>query len=118
MNKRIRNRSIVILAITVFSILMFSGIPPSLAGLKKNIRLGLDLQGGTQLVLQVKVEDALRTTTDQAVSNLTSQLEKDGITVRQVLRTADDKFEARGVDPAKDSDFRNIISGTFPEWDI
>lgn len=118
MNKRIRTRSIVILAITVVCIVLFAGFPPSLAGLKKKIRLGLDLQGGTQLVLEVQVEDALKATADQTVENLQEQLKKDNIPFRQVIRTENDKFEARGVEPAQDSAFRNLVSGTFPEWEI
>ena len=118
MNKRIRTRSIVILAITVVSILLFSGFPPSLAGLKKNIRLGLDLKGGTQVILQVRVDEAIRATTDQTVQSLLDQLAKDNIQVRQIIRTANDTLEAKGVDPTRDSDFRNLISGTYPDWDI
>jgi preprotein translocase subunit SecD len=118
MNKRIRNRSIVILAITAVSILLVAGVPPSLAGLKKNIRLGLDLKGGTQLVLEVRVDEAIRATTDQTVQAVQDQLSKDNISVRQVTRVANDKFEARGVDPTRDADFRNMISGSYPEWDI
>mgnify|MGYP003350932411 CR=1 FL=1 len=48
MNTRIRNRSIVIVLITIGAVLAFAGLPPGPAGLKKNIRLGLDLKGGTQ----------------------------------------------------------------------
>lgn len=118
MNKRIRVRSIVILVVIVLSILLFAGVPPSIEGLKKNVRLGLDLQGGSQMVLQVNVEDAIRATTDQTIESLRTQLEKDGITVRQIARTEVDILEARGVDPAKDTAFRNIIEGTFPDFDI
>ncbi len=118
MNKRIRVRVIVILAITALSIVLFSGFPPSMEGLKKNIRLGLDLKGGTQLVLEVRVEEALRSTTDQTVQALLAQLQKDNITVRQITRTANDTLEARGVDPLRDGDFRNLISGTYLDWDI
>jgi preprotein translocase subunit SecD len=118
MNKRIRTRSIIILVITVLSIVMFAGFPPSREGLKKNVRLGLDLQGGTQLVLRVNVEDALKATTDQTIEALRAQLEKNGVTVRQLTRTAVDTFEARGVDPAKDADFRNLIEGTYADYDI
>lgn len=118
MNKRIRNRSLVIIAITVISIVLFTGFPPSLAGLKENINLGLDLKGGTQLVLKVRVEEAIRATTDQTIQTIQAALQKDNISVRQITRTADDKLEARGVDPARDSDFRNLISGTYPDWDI
>jgi len=118
MNKRILKRSIVILAITILSIVLFAGVPPSFEGLKKNVHLGLDLRGGTQLVLQVNVEDALKATTDQTIEALRGQLEKNGITVRQLTRTAVDTFEARGVDQAKDADFRNLIEGTYTDYDI
>jgi preprotein translocase subunit SecD len=118
MNKRIRGRSLIIIAVTVACILRFAGVPPSLEGLKKNVRLGLDLKGGVQLILQVKVDDALKATTNQNAEALRAQLEKDGITVVQVVPTEVDTFEARGVDPAKDSEFRNIIEGTYTDYDI
>jgi preprotein translocase subunit SecD len=118
MNKRIRTRSIIILVITAISIALFAGIPPSKEGLRKNIRLGLDLEGGTQLVLKVRVDEAIRATTDQAVQGLLDQLQKDNIQVRQITRTANNQLEARGVDPTRDSDFRNLVSGNYPEWDI
>ena len=55
MTKRIRIRSVIIIVVAVACILRFTGIPTSYADLKanlsKNIRLGLDLRGGTQLVL-------------------------------------------------------------------
>jgi preprotein translocase subunit SecD len=118
MKKRILVRSAVTLGITILCILLFAGFPPSREGLKKNIRLGLDLQGGTQMILQVKVEDALRATTDQTIEALRSQMEKNSITVRQMTRISDDTLEARGVDPAKDTDFRNLVEGNHPDYEI
>ena len=103
----------IILGITVLSIVLFAGIPPSVAGMKQKIRLGLDLRGGTQLVLQVQVDDALKATTDQTIEALRAQMEKDSITVRQFTRPANDTLEARGVDPAKDSEFRNMVEGSL-----
>jgi len=118
MNKRIRTRSIIILGITVLSIILFAGIPPSVEGMKQKIRLGLDLRGGTQLVLQVQVDDALKATTDQTIEALRAQMEKDSITVRQFTRPANDTLEVRGVDPAKDSAFRNLVDGSFADYEI
>ena len=118
MNKRIRNRFVLILAITAASIYLFSGFPPSLQGLRDRIRLGLDLQGGTQLILQVNVEDALRATTDQTIEALREEMAKATITVRQLARIADDTLEVRGVDPARDGDFRNLIEGSHPDFEI
>ncbi|HET9216894.1 MAG TPA: protein translocase subunit SecD [Terriglobia bacterium] len=118
MNKRIRNRSLIVIGITIVSIILFAGLPPSREGLKENIRLGLDLRGGTQLVLQVNVDDALKATTNQTIEALRAQMDKDGITVRQITPTASDTFEARGVDPAKDSLFRNMIEGAYADYEI
>ena len=119
MSKRIRIRALIIVAVTIACILRFAGVPPSIEGLKKNIRLGLDLKGGTQLVLQVNVDDALKATTNQTIEALRAQMEKDSISVAQIVPTAVDTFEARGVDAAKDSDFRNMIEGTYSqEWEI
>ena len=118
MTKRIRIRTLIILAVTVACVLRFAGIPPTLKGLKENIRLGLDLRGGTQLVLQVNVDDALKATTNQTIEAVRAQMEKDGITVAQIVPTAVDTFEARGVDPAKDSDFRNMIEGAYTDYEI
>ena len=118
MNKRIRNRSLIIIAVTLVSIYMFAGFPPSVEGQREKIRLGLDLRGGTQLVLRVNVDDALKATTNQTIEALRAQMEKDGITVRQIAPTAADTFEARGVDPAKDSAFRTMIEGGYVDYEI
>src|ERR1041385_7705962 len=51
-----------------------AGIPLSFAQLKsnmqQNIHLGLDLKGGSHLVLQVQVQDAAKTDADQTIENL------------------------------------------------
>ena len=70
MSKRIRTRLIVIVALTVLCIYLFSGFPPSVENMRKRINLGLDLQGGIQLVLRVKTSDALRAETDQTIESL------------------------------------------------
>ena len=38
--------------------------------------------------------------------------------MRQFTRPANDTLEARGVDPAKDSAFRNMIDGSFADYEI
>src|SRR5580658_9873240 len=69
-----------VIIICIFGIIGFPrviggvGIPTSLAQLssniQKNIRLGLDLKGGTHLVLQVQVQDAAKTQANQTIENL------------------------------------------------
>jgi preprotein translocase subunit SecD len=117
MSKRIRTRLIVIVALTLLCVYLFSGFPPSVENMKKRINLGLDLQGGIQLVLRVKTSDALRAETDQTIESLKNQLQKENITFGEITRAQDDIHRGR-VDPSKSADFRRIINESHPEWDI
>src|SRR5262249_29310080 len=118
MNKRIRTRLLIIVGVTALSIYLFAGFPPSRANMHDRIHLGLDLRGGTHLVLQVVTDDAVRAETDQAVETVRQSLQKDNVAFRQLSRTEVDKFQAIGVDPNKDSDFRRTVTDRLPEWDI
>jgi len=118
MTKRLRTRLVVIVAFTLLSVYLFAGFPPSVANMKQRIRLGLDLQGGVQLVLKVKTSDAVRAETDQTIESLRAQLVKQNIAVGELTRTADDQFTVTGVDPAKSSDFRQIMADSHSEWSV
>jgi preprotein translocase subunit SecD len=118
MNKRIRTRLLIVLGVTLLSVYLFAGFPPSLAKMHDRIKLGLDLRGGTHLVLQVVTDDAVRAETDQAIETVRTNLQKDNILFRQLTRTAINKFQAVGVDPNKDADFRRLVTDRLPEWDI
>ena len=118
MNRRIQTRFLIIIGVTVVSIALFAGFPPSVAKMKQKVHLGLDLKGGTHLVLQVVTDDAIRAETDQAIESLRQQMQKDNIVFRQLTRTQNNTLQAVGVDPAKDSDFRRIINERFTEWDL
>ena len=118
MNKRIRTRLLIVLGVTVLSIGLFAGFPPSVAKMKEKVHLGLDLLGGTHLVLQVVTDDAIRAETDQGIESIRTQLTKENIAFRQLIRTANNTLQAVGVDPAKDSDFRRILNERFTEWDL
>src|SRR5438093_3501494 len=113
MNKRIRNRLLIILAVTLLAgwrVASYPGFVPTRAHIKDNIRLGLDLRGGTHLVLQVVTDDAIRAETDQAIETMRQLLQRDNVIVRQLTRTENNAFKAVGVDPAKDADFRRILN--------
>src|SRR2546427_439767 len=118
MNKRVRARFLIILGVTVLSIALFAGFPPTIAKMKQKVQLGLDLRGGTHLVLQVVTDDAIRAETDQAIESVRQQLQRENIIFRQLTRTQNNTFQAVGVDPAKDSDFRRILNERFTEWDL
>ena len=81
MNPNLKWKAVFILAVIVFCIYFLFGyptFPTSTAAVKDNfskqIKLGLDLQGGTHLILQVQVQEAIAQETDQTVDRLTTQL--------------------------------------------
>src|SRR5438128_9228186 len=118
MNKRVRARFLIILGVTVLSIALFAGFPPTIAKMKQKVQLGLDLRGGTHLVLQVVTDDAIRAESDQAIESIRTQLAKENIAFRQLTRSQNNTAQVVGVDPAKDSDFRRILNERFTEWDL
>jgi preprotein translocase subunit SecD len=77
------------------------------------IRLGLDLQGGIHLVLEVEVDKAIETALDGATRDLqrelaarqisTTRLEREGRQVRLTLR-----------DPARTGDLADLVRDEFP----
>src|SRR6478672_9048583 len=102
MNPNLKWKIIFILAavlICLYSIFCYPTFPTSFAQLKSNfanqIKLGLDLQGGTQMILQVQV--AVAQETDQAVDRTTSQLRAKNIRYEEVRRLDDTHIIVRGI---------------------
>src|SRR5579872_6755355 len=104
------------------------GFPTSYAQLKsnlgKNIRLGLDLKGGSHLVMQVQVQDAAKTQADQAIDALRDAVKSAGIGVSdfdrndpQTLQETDSiQVNVHGVDQTKARQFRNLVADKLPDW--
>jgi preprotein translocase subunit SecD len=73
MQKKLLTKTLIIVAVLLVFLYGIFGIPKSLngEGLKQavlaNIHLGLDLKGGTHLILQVMVNDAINAESDRAI---------------------------------------------------
>jgi preprotein translocase subunit SecD len=78
-------------ACSLYLLLPTLGVP--VPGTQK-ITLGLDLQGGMHLVLEVDLDKLLEHFTDRQVSDLRQQLEKAGIGVTAVAREGSDRGRA------------------------
>src|SRR5687767_1200465 len=118
MNKRVRNRLLITIGVTILAVYMFAGLPPTTAKMREKIRLGLDLRGGTHLVLQVVTDDAIKAETDQAGETVRTNLSTNNVLVRQIAPVDVRRFTAIGVDPNKDADFRRTVADRLPDWDI
>lgn len=118
MNKRVRARLFVILCVTIVSIYLFAGLPPSVAKMRDRIHLGLDLQGGILIELQVVTDDAIKAETDHTIEAVRKFLQEEAIAVRQITRVGVDRLEATGINPAKDTEFRHHIAEKLEDWDV
>jgi preprotein translocase subunit SecD len=92
------------------------------AGIQQNIHLGLDLRGGTHLILQVQVNDAVNAETDQTVERIKDALKKKNIAFGDVLKldpvAAPQAVTVRGVDIGAAGDLRSLVQDQFAEYDL
>src|SRR4051812_7312132 len=121
-------RTVVIVVTILVCAFGIIGIPKSGADIKqnfsKNIRLGLDLKGGTHLVMQVQVQDAVKADAEQTAERLKEDLKKQNITwasmdVNEVGRVEDsDKIaiSIKGVPITQTSAFRNVVSEHYANY--
>src|SRR5947209_16663270 len=120
MNPNLKWKVVFILAVILVCIYAIVGsptFPTSLAQLKENfahqIKLGLDLQGGTHLILQVQVQEAVAQETDQTVDRLTTQMRGKNIRYDEVRRVDDTHILVRNVAPDQLSSFRDLVNDQF-----
>src|SRR5450432_3897292 len=126
MNPNLKWKAVFILAVIllcIYSLIGLPNFPTSLSAVKDNfahqIKLGLDLQGGTHLILQVQVQEAIAQETDQTVDRLISQLRAKDIHYDEIRRVDDTHILVRNVDPAQLSTFRDIVSAQYGNvWDM
>ena len=123
MNSQIRWKFILILIvilICLYGLLGLPTFPTSLAQVKANladrIKLGLDLKGGSHLVLQVQVDEAIGQRCDQAVDQLTKQVHEKNIIVGDIRRVDDTHIEVDNVDTNTSGAFRDLIATQFTDW--
>jgi preprotein translocase subunit SecD len=76
----------------------------------KQLKLGLDLRGGVNLVLRVQTEDALRLETDLESERLRDELRTKNIPFTSVTPLNSTQFRVDGVPPAQDAAFRTAAN--------
>ena len=124
MNPQLRWKFILIAIVIILCIYGLIGIPfpTSLAQVKENvadrIKLGLDLKGGSHLVLQVQVDEAIGQRCDQAVDQLTKQLREKNVNVGDIRRLDDTHIQVNSVEPSTSGTFRDIVTNQFADWNI
>src|SRR5271166_1543131 len=112
-----------IILICLYFIFGLPNFPTSFSTLKNNfaqqIKLGLDLQGGTHLILQVQVQEAIAQETDQTVDRITSQLRAKNIRYDEVRRLDDTHIIVRNIPSDQVSQFRDLVHEQFEtNWEL
>jgi len=128
MQKNLRTKTIVIVATILACIYGIVDLPTSAGQLKanlaKNIRLGLDLRGGSHLVLQVQVQDAVKAEAVQTIERLKDELKKANIDFASMDNNEPNSVETvdtiqitiKGIPVNKSTAFRTVITDHFPTW--
>jgi preprotein translocase subunit SecD len=128
MKKNLNGRIALIVAVLVIFIYGIFGLPDGLTGkallasITKRIHLGLDLQGGAHLILQVVVSEAVSAETDSALGRIQQSLKTANIPYSQVIKPDPTKptvIRIEGITPAKVNDGRSLLDSKYSnEYDI
>jgi len=128
MNKNLGWKVIVIAATLLFFLFGIVGIPDKWSGsglveaLQNRIHLGLDLKGGTHLILQVQVNDAVNVDSDNAVERLKADMRARKINYAEISKpdpvNSPEKIVLKGVPPESRSDLLSIVQDRLPEYDL
>jgi len=130
MRKNLTVKTVVIVATILICIFGIIGFPKSgaelQANLHKNISLGLDLRGGSQLELEVQVQDAIKGVAQQVVDSLQEARTKGNVDFTTVDRNdpktiaeADSiQVTIHGVNAAKLDVFKNYVKEHYTQWNL
>jgi preprotein translocase subunit SecD len=141
MTKKVRNRFYVIFALTLFSLFLMLGpfrMTDPVTGefswaivkanftatqlrqnLANNIKLGLDLKGGSHLILKVETEDAIKSITDRNAEKARDILKKETIAVKDVVVPSSRQIVVEMDDTARREEAKKLLTDDFgPGWDV
>jgi preprotein translocase subunit SecD len=127
MNKNLTWKLVVIVGILLVFLAGIFGIPKDwsgkgiLASITDRIHLGLDLRGGTHLILQVQVKDAVNVDSDNAIARLKEDMRTRKINYTDITKpdpvNHPEMIVVKGITPDQTSDFKSIVSDRLPEYD-
>jgi preprotein translocase subunit SecD len=127
MNKNLGWKLAIIVATLLVFLFGIFGLPDTFSraglvtALGNRIHLGLDLKGGTHLILQVQVNDAVNSESDRALDLLKEQLRVRKISYTDLSKpdpaNAPDQVVIKGVPSDSVGDMRSIISDRLPTYD-
>jgi preprotein translocase subunit SecD len=127
MDKNLTWKLVVIVAILLLFVAGIFGAPWTWSGrslltlVTDRIHLGLDLRGGTHLILQVQVNDAVNVDSDNAIARLKEDFRTRKINYADIVKpdpvNHPELIVVKGITPDQSSDFKSIIADRLPEYE-
>lgn len=126
--RNLKYKGLLILAVVLLCAYGLVGLPKSFReareNFRRNVRLGLDLRGGSHLVLQVQVQDAFKAEADLVIDRLKEEMAKARIAYDAIERNDPQSLEEadrievtlRGVPLDSTAAFRSIVTDRLPQW--
>jgi len=126
MNKNLTWKLVVIVGILLVFLFGIFGVPKDMSGkgvlaaITDRIHLGLDLRGGTHLILQVQVNDAVNVDSDNAIARLKEDMRARKINYADIVKpdpvNHPEMIVVKGIPPEQASDFKSIVSDRLPDY--
>jgi preprotein translocase subunit SecD len=125
MTRNLKYKALTIVGVTLACLYGIFGLPTSIDQLKenlrKNIRLGLDLKGGSHLVMQIQVQDAFKSEADTVIQRLRQDLANNRISFTDITRNDPQTIEEAtsiaitisGVPPTQAGDLRRVVTDNY-----
>ncbi|HWP45360.1 MAG TPA: protein translocase subunit SecD [Blastocatellia bacterium] len=128
MRRKIRTRTLIILAVTLFGFYVvfmpnpknrwpgvkdFTSWSQIKQNLSENIRLGLDLRGGSHLVMQVQTDDVIRNITEKNVETARTKLQEKNLPFNEVKGTAPGQITVSVQDTSRNGDIIREFEDNF-----
>jgi preprotein translocase subunit SecD len=129
MKKNLKNKIALIIAVLLICLYGIFGIPSGISGkallsaISSRIHMGLDLQGGAHLILQVQVSEAVNAETDNSVQEIQQDLKKANLAFSQVVKPDPNKpdvMRIEGTSPAQSDTVNSLLGGAkyANEYDV
>ena len=128
MQKNLGLKTLAIVAILIVFIYGIFGIPKGFSGdalkesLLSRISLGLDLKGGTHMILQVMVNDAVKAESDRSAELLREELKKANVSFGDIATLDEsnhpEQVAVKGLNPDAVSKLRDTVNEKLTSYDL
>ena len=121
MRNNLTTKTLLIIAVIIVFVFGIIGLPKGFSGsaikasMLKQISLGLDLRGGTHLILQVMVDEAVGITRDTDSAHIQQDLQANSVTGATVVPdpTRTDTIDINGVSADRGGAVRSVVESKY-----